>query len=141
MVEIKFGGTFTRMFKDLSPGIKISISRSISTAFEQYMNQIRWNENKFDIEKFISEWQHYITNNSSWYEKISDDVKNNPAFHEQLADKINETIDKILSEEPTEEQMQEIDRLQQEVGEERNYSCKTEAKFVIEDLKQELKKK
>lgn len=141
MVEIKFGGTFTRMFKDLSPGIKISISRSISTAFEQYMNRIRWNENKFDIEEFISEWQHYITNNSSWYGKISDDVKNNPAFHEQLADKINETIDKILSEEPTEDQMQEIEKLQQETGEERNYSCKTEAKFVIEDLKQELKKK
>lgn len=139
-VENKFGGTCKRMFKDLSQGIKISISRSISTSFEQYMGNIGWNENKFNLQDFVREWQKYIINNSSWYEKVSDDVKNNPVFHEELALKINEIINKTLSEEPTKEQMEEIKKLQQEVGKEFDYSCKTEAKYVIDLLKEELKK-
>ncbi|GIN63014.1 hypothetical protein J27TS8_30070 [Robertmurraya siralis] len=129
------------MFKEFSPGIKISITRSITTSFEKYMNDIGWNEEKFNIEKFVQEWKHYITGSSSWYDKISDEVKNDPAFHEQLAEKINETIDKILSEAPTKEQMAEIESLQKEWGEEFDYSCKTEAKYVIEKYKELLKKK
>lgn len=129
------------MFKDLSPGVKISITRSITTSFENYMSEIGWNEKKFNINKFVDEWRKYITTNSSWYDKISDDVKNNAIFHEELAGKINETIDKILSEEPTKEQMDEIEKLQDELGEEYDYSCKTEAKYVIDLLKKELKKK
>ncbi len=105
------------------------------------MNDIGWNEEKFNIEKFVQEWKHYITGSSSWYDKISDEVKNDPAFHEQLAEKINETIDKILSEAPTKEQMAEIESLQKEWGEEFDYSCKTEAKYVIEKYKELLKKK
>ncbi|MDF1508171.1 hypothetical protein PZE06_08235 [Robertmurraya sp. DFI.2.37] len=129
------------MFKEFSPGIKISITRSITTSFEKYMNDIGWNEEKFNIEKFVQEWKHYITGSSSWYDKISDEVKNDPTFHEQLAEKINETIDKILSEAPTKEQMAEIEDLQKEWGEEFDYSCKTEAKYVIEKYKELLKKK
>lgn len=129
------------MFKDLSPGIKISITRSITTSFENYMNEIGWNEKVFSMEKFVEEWRNYIHANSSWYDKMDDDIKNNPVFHEQLAVKINETIDKILSEEPTKNQMDEIEKLQKELGEEFDYSCKTEAKYVIELLKEELKKK
>lgn len=129
------------MFKEFSPGIKISITRSIITSFEKYMNDIGWNEEKFNIEKFVQEWKHYITGSSSWYDKISDEVKNDPAFHEQLAEKINETIDKILSEAPTKEQMAEIESLQKEWGEEFDYSCKTEAKYIIEKYKELLKKK
>lgn len=129
------------MFKDLSPGVKISITRSITTSFESYMSEIGWDEKKFNIDKFVEEWRKYITTSSSWYDKISDDVKNNSTFHEELAEKINETIDKILSEEPTKEQMDEIEKLQKDLGEEYDYSCKTEAKYVIELLKKELKKK
>jgi hypothetical protein len=123
------------MFKDLSPGIKISITRSITTAFEQYMNRIDWNESKMDLSAFIADWRDYIQNQASWFEKLDSDIKNNPLFHEELAEKINETIEKILSEEPTQAQMDEIDALQKEVREEYNYSCKTEAKYVIEKLK------
>lgn len=104
------------------------------------MSEIGWNEKKFDIEEFVGEWQQYINTNSSWYDKLSDDIKNNPTFHEQLAGKINETIEKILSEEPTTEQITEIEKLQGEVGEEYDFSCKSEAKYVIERLKEELKK-
>lgn len=123
------------MFKDLSPGIKISITRSIITAFEQYMNRIDWNESKMDLSAFIADWRDYIQNQASWFDKLDSDIKNNPLFHEELAEKINETIEKILSEAPTKAQMDEIDALQKEVREEYNYSCKTEAKYVIEKLK------
>lgn len=123
------------MFKDLSPGIKISITRSIITAFEQYMNRIDWNESKMDLSAFIADWRDYIQNQASWFDKLESDIKNNPLFHEELAEKINETIEKILSEAPTKAQMNEIDALQKEVREEYNYSCKTEAKYVIEKLK------
>jgi hypothetical protein len=129
------------MFKDLSPGIKISITRSISTVFEQYMNRIDWNESKMDMAAFLAEWRDYIQNQASWYDKLEDDDKNNPLFHEELAEKIGETIEKILSEEPTEAQMDEIAELQKEAREEFDYSCKTEAKYVIEKLKEMVKKK
>jgi hypothetical protein len=123
------------MFKDLSPGIKISITRSIITAFEQYMNRIDWNETKMDLAAFFADWRDYIQNQASWFDKLDSDIKNNPLFHEELAEKINETIEKILSEKPTKAQMDEIDALQKEVREDYNYSCKMEAKYVIDKLK------
>lgn len=129
------------MFKDLSPGIKRSITRSITIAFEQYMNRIDWSESQFDLSAFIADWRDYIQNQASWYEKVEEDTKNSPQFHQELAEKINETIEKILSEEPTKEQMDEIEALQKDLHEEYDYSCKTEAKYVIEKLKEELKKK
>lgn len=140
-IEISLGGTFTTMFKDLSPGIKISITRSITTAFEQYMNRIEWNESKMNLSAFIAEWREYIHTQASWFEKVEDDTKNNPQFHQELAEKITETIEKILSEKPTQAQMDEIDALQKELKEEYDYSCKTEAKYVIEKLKEAIKKK
>ncbi|WP_235822777.1 hypothetical protein [Cytobacillus massiliigabonensis] len=129
------------MFKNLSQGVKISISRSITTSFEQYMSKIDWNENKFNMNHFVAEWRDYINNHSSWYSQISDDMKINPTFHEELADKINGTLDKILSEEPSPAQIEEINNLQKELHEEVGYSCKMEAKYVIEKLKEKLKKK
>lgn len=128
-------------FKDLTQGIKISISRSITTSFENYMGRIDWNEEQFDLHNFVNEWRDYINNHSSWYGKVSEETKADPAFHEELAAKINETINKILSEKPTSEQQKEIETLQQELGEEYDYSCKLEAKYVLEKLKSELKKK
>lgn len=123
------------MLKDLSPGIKISISRSITTVFEQYMSKIQWNDDKFNFESFMKDWREYITNSSSWYGQLSDEIKSNSAFHEELADKINETIEKITSEEPTKAQMEEIDALEKKTGKEYAYSCKLEAKYVIDQLK------
>ncbi len=142
LVETEFtGGYFISMYKDLSPGVKISISRSISTSFEQYMNKIGWNEDKFNLQEFVDSWKDYITNHASWYAQLSDETKADPEFHEQLAGKINKTIEKILSEEPSKEQMEEIEHLQAEIGEEYNYSCKTEAKQLIEKLKKRTKQK
>ncbi|MBU8881089.1 hypothetical protein BGM26_19385 [Bacillus sp. FJAT-29790] len=129
------------VFKDLSQGIKISISRSITTSFELYMSGINWDENRFNIQKFVAEWREYINKHASWYNQVSDDMKANPALHEELAAKINESINKILSEKPTAAQMEEINRLQEGLGEEHDYSCKMEAKYVIEKMKEKLKKK
>jgi hypothetical protein len=129
------------MYKDLSPGVKISITKSISTSFEQYMKNISWNDEKFDLQDFVNGWQDYIKNHASWYGQLSDETKADPSFHEQLAAKINETIEKILSEEPTEEQMEMIEKLQRELGVEYDYSCRTEAKQLIEKLQQQLQEK
>lgn len=127
------------MLKDLSAGIKISITRSITTAFEQYMEKISWDENKYDLSKFIKEWRTYINNHSTWFAKVDEQIKNNPRFHEDLAIKINETIEKIINEEPTEEQIQKLNELQKKLKKEITYSCKAEAKYLIETLEKQLK--
>lgn len=105
------------------------------------MKNISWNDEKFDLQDFVNGWQDYIKNHASWYGQLSDEMKADPEFHEQLAAKINETIEKILSEEPTEEQMEMIEKLQRELGEEYDYSCRTEAKQLIEKLQQLQEKK
>lgn len=122
------------MFKDLPTSIKISITRSITVAFERYMKQIQWNEEKFRIEDFIAEWRKYITESSAWYKKLDDKIKADPVFHEELAAKINETIDKLLSDEPTEAQIAQIEQLEKRLGKEFNISCKTEAKYILENV-------
>jgi hypothetical protein len=128
-------------FKDLSQGIKISITRSITTSFESYMNGINWNEDKFNMQNFVAEWRKYIINHASWYSQISEATKADPIFHEELAVKINEVINKILSEKPSNAQIDEIVELQEQLEEDYDYSCKMEAKYVIEVMKDKLKKK
>ncbi|PLS17762.1 hypothetical protein CVD28_08655 [Bacillus sp. M6-12] len=120
------------MFKDLSSGVKISITRSISTVFEQYMVGINWEESRFSLEAFVAEWQEYITNHASWYNKVDTEIKGNPLFHEELASKINETINKILSEKPTQEQINEIEAIEVKLGKDIPYSCRAEARYVID---------
>lgn len=117
------------MFNQLPQGIKISISRSISTAFEQYMKNIEWDENKYNLEDFINQWRDYAEKSASWFDKIDQKIKENPKFHEELAKKINEIIEKILTEAPTQDQMDELD------SQNIDYSCKAEAKYHIERLK------
>lgn len=129
------------MLKDLAPGVKISITRSITTVFEQYMARINWEENKYDLNEFIHEWREYIGNNASWFDKVSEEMKVSPSFHEDLAQKINETIQKILSEEPTAEQIAELEQLQEKTGNEISYSCKAEAKYLLDCLSSEQSKK
>ncbi|RDI41621.1 hypothetical protein [Falsibacillus pallidus] len=129
------------MYKGLSQGVKISITRSISTAFEQYMARIQWEEDKFNLHNFIQDWKNYITTSAAWYSSIDESIKNDPVFHEALASKINETIEKILNEPPTDEQIEEIEKLQEEAGTDYAYSCKAEAKYVLEQIQNELKKK
>ncbi|MCM3574437.1 MULTISPECIES: hypothetical protein [Mesobacillus] len=123
------------MLKDLAPGIKISISRSISKSFEQYMSRIGWDENKYNLNDFIKEWREYIINSSSWYSQLSEEMKADPVFHEELAVKINETIEKVFNEEPTPAQIEEIEELQTKHGKEFDYSCKMEAKYIIDTYK------
>lgn len=130
------------MLKNLPHGVKISISRSITTAFEKYMKEIKWNENKYNIEEFMKGWQVYAGKNSSWLEQIDDSVKNNPTFHQELADKINQSIKKVLTEDPKEDQIQELERLTKKLNmDEVEFSCRAEANYLIEVLKEKVKNK
>ncbi|PFA68218.1 hypothetical protein CN378_08955 [Bacillus sp. AFS015802] len=123
------------MLKNLSSGTKISITRSIKTSFEQYMASIQWDEKKYDIQEFIAAWRTYINEHASWYINLDEETKNDPQFHQELAIKINETIEKILSEEPSEDQIESIHHLEQQLEVDLTYSCKLEAKFVQDKLK------
>ncbi|MFL0362309.1 hypothetical protein ACH0BF_04720 [Pseudobacillus sp. 179-B 2D1 NHS] len=129
------------MLSSLSQGIKISITRSIKIAFEQYMAKISWDEKAYRFEDFMDEWRTYIHTSSSWYSKVDSEMKSSPEFHEELAAKINEVIEKVFSEEPTAEQLQELAVLQKKMGTDFDFSCRSEAKFYIELLTDQLKKK
>lgn len=129
------------MLSSLSQGIKISITRSIKIVFEQYMANISWDEKAYRFEDFMDEWRTYIHTSSSWYSKVDSKVKSSPEFHEELAAKINEVIEKVFSEEPTADQLEELAALQKEMGTDFDFSCKAEAKFYIDLLHDQLKKK
>jgi hypothetical protein len=123
------------MYKDLSPGIKISISRSISTAFEQYMAKINWDESKFNLQDLVDTWKTYIIASSAWYAQIDDSLKDNEEFHEELAAKINEVVEKLFSEKPTDGQIKALNELEKHLNKELVYSCKLEAKYLLEQHK------
>ncbi|RAS73081.1 hypothetical protein [Priestia endophytica] len=120
------------MLKDLPQGVKVSITRSITKAFEDYMSEIKWNESQYSSNAFIDQWKTYIRNNASWFKKIDESMKESPEFHQELAVKINETIQKVVTEPPTEEQVAQLERLTKEQGNINvDYSCKAEARFWI----------
>ena len=75
------------MYKELSSGIKISITRSISTSFETYLASIGWDEERFSMEDFIASWQTYFQENAAWIEKIPADTLMSAQFHEEMAQK------------------------------------------------------
>jgi hypothetical protein len=132
---------FFRMLKQLPHGIKMNITRSIKKVFEQYMANIEWDEQKYDAVQFMNEWRNYIHNYAPWFQQLDDSVKINPQFHEQLAQRINEIIEQMLNEPPTDEQIAEINRLVQKLGvDDFPYSCKAEAKYHIDRLRNQLKK-
>jgi hypothetical protein len=113
------------MLKDLPQGVKVSITRSITKAFEDYMSEIKWNESQYSSNAFIDQWKTYIRNNASWFKKIDESMKESPEFH-------NETIQKVVTEPPTEEQVAQLERLTKEQGNINvDYSCKAEARFWI----------
>lgn len=118
------------MYKDLSPNIKSSITRSITQTFEQYMANIEWDENKYDIADFVELWRDYITTKALWYSKIPDEVKADAKFHEDLAQRINEVIHRVLNEPPSEEQIASIQMKQEKLDTHYNYGCKAEATYV-----------
>lgn len=128
------------MYKDLSSGVKISITRSISTSFEAYLARIGWNEDKFSMEDFAQEWQTYFIENAAWFDKVPQEVLLSEEFHAEIAKKIDEVIAKILSEPPTAAQVEAIDTLQKQLGTSYSYECKAEAAYVEQLLKQQLKK-
>ena len=127
------------MYKQLSSGVKISITRSISTAFELYLASIDWDEEKFSLEDFMASWRKYFTENAAWFEKVPQEVLVSEEFHAEIAKKMDEVIAKILSEEPTKKQVDTIEKLQKQLNTDYTYGCKAEATYVENLLKEKLK--
>lgn len=118
------------MLKKLSPNIKSSITRSISQSFEQYMNEIGWSAEQYNIEQFYINWREYITTKALWYDKIPEDIISDPIFHKELAERVEEVLIRILSDPPTEEQIAQIEILQEQLSTHYEYGCKAEALYV-----------
>lgn len=127
------------MYKQLSSGVKISITRSISTSFELYLASIGWDEGKFSMEGFMASWRTYFTENAAWFEKVPQEVLVSEEFHAEIAKKMDEVIAKVLGEEPTKKQIDTIEKLQKQAGTDYTYGCKAEATYVENLLKQKLK--
>lgn len=122
------------MYKSLLPSVKSSITKSISKVFEKYMGQIEWKEERFHLTDFMNTWKTYIENESKWYKQVPDEVKADPQFHESIAEKINQTIDRILTEPPSEEQVARIEARQESLHTSYDYACRAEADFVENKL-------
>jgi hypothetical protein len=127
------------MYKQLSSGVKISITRSISTSFESYLASIDWDVDKFSMEDFVARWQKYFTENAAWFDKVPQDVLLSTEFHEEIATKMNEVTTKILNEEPTKKQKDSIEKMQKQLGTNFTYDCKAEAAYIEQKLKERLK--
>ncbi len=127
------------MYKQLSSGVKISITRSISTSFESYLASIAWEEDKFSMEDFMISWQSYFKDNAAWIDKVPQEVLLSTEFHEEIAKKIDEVMTKILNEAPTAKQKTEIAKLQKTLGTNYTFDCKAEATYIEQLLKDKLK--
>ena len=127
------------MYKGLSSGVKISITRSISTSFESYLASIGWDEEKFSMEDFVASGQKYFIENAAWFDKVPQEVLVSTEFHEEIAKKIDEVIAKILNEKPTKKQIESIEKMQKQLGTTYTFDCKAEAAYVEQLLKQRLK--
>ncbi|TAA72908.1 hypothetical protein [Planococcus salinarum] len=124
------------MYNTLPTSVKSNITRSVTKVFERYMAGIEWKEELYNIDEFLKIWRKYITQDSKWYKELSDEVKTSNEFHEELAQKMNQIITKILHEPPTNEQKERIMVLQKSKDVNIDYSCKAEAAFVESKLKQ-----
>lgn len=125
------------MYKQLPSGVKSSITRSISIVFEKYMASIEWAEDRFSMEDFSQVWGTYIKS-ASWKDKVPQEYMLHPDFHEEIAKKINQVIDKILNEPPSEDQIAKIEIMQDQLNTHYDYACKAEASYVESILKQKV---
>lgn len=94
------------------------------------MSDIGWSADEYNIEQFYANWREYITTKALWYDKIADDIKADPEFHEDLAKRVEEVLIRILNDPPTEEQIAQIEILQQQLNTHYEYGCKAEAVYV-----------
>jgi hypothetical protein len=102
------------------------------------MSDIEWSEEHFNIETYMANWREYIINKALWYSKISEEMKLDNTFHEDIAQRINEVIERILSEPPSEEQIAAIQVMQEKLNTHYQYDCKAEAVYVESLLKKHI---
>lgn len=124
------------MLKNLPRGTKVSITNSVKSAFELYMSNLKWDLESYNWDDFLTVWRKYNEDHASWQSTVEESVLDSEEFHQELATKMNEDITKMLNEDPTEDQIQQIEQLVKELNvEDPSYSCKLEAKYHIERLK------
>ncbi|MDW0114060.1 hypothetical protein QT711_12760 [Sporosarcina saromensis] len=68
------------------------------------------------------------------------EIKTDHHFHEDLAQRINEGIQRILNEPPSEDQIASIQMMQEKLDTHYTYGCKAEANFVEKLLTEHLQK-
>ncbi|AXY07959.1 hypothetical protein CUC43_14480 [Bacillus thuringiensis LM1212] len=119
------------MYKQLPHGVKIGITRSIVVSFEKYMKDIEWNEENFDMQQFVEQWKQYLYTKSTWIDKVDDELKGHPDFHQALAMKVNEKINEFINEKSSEEQIEQLKRNKVKHADE---MCKLAAEYHIERL-------
>ncbi|GAE26295.1 hypothetical protein JCM9140_2344 [Halalkalibacter wakoensis JCM 9140] len=128
------------MYQNLPTGLKISITRSIKTAFLSYMSQIEWDESVYSSDQFVQYWFNHSGKHAAWAQDIDQDLFNDARFQEDLLKKINEVIQNIFETEPTPTQISEIESLVAQVGSnDVDYSCKAEAAYYIEKLQKQVR--
>ncbi|MFA9560399.1 CotH kinase family protein [Evansella sp. AB-rgal1] len=124
---------------NFSRGMKVSINYSIKKSFVEYMENIDWDDSKYDSDQFIQFWLKSSKDNASWYKEMDKNLLEDPKFQDQLTEKVNEAIQKIIETEPSEEQIDEIDKLVETLNiEDIDYCCKAEADFQLQKLRKLL---
>jgi len=121
---------------NISKGMKVSISHSIKKAFLKYMVEIKWDDAKYDSEQFIQFWLQHSKDNAAWMNEVSKETLEDASFQEQLNEKVNERIKKIIETEPTNEQIDQINVFVKKTGvADIDFCCKAEADYHIDKFK------
>ena len=83
------------MYKQLPHGVKMGLHAQLLFLLK-YMKEIEWNEEKFDMQQFVEQWKQYLYTKSTWVNKVDDELKGHPDFHQALAMKVNEKLTSLL---------------------------------------------
>lgn len=120
------------MYKDLSAGTKRSITLSVKRSFSDYMQDINWDDQQYSSDDFIKYWIEYSRNHTSWFPEVETALNRDPAFQQEMTDKVNSIIQQIFETPPTDQQMEDIERLAKKHNvNEPDYCCKLEAEQII----------
>lgn len=128
------------MLKDLSPNIKSSITRSITQTIEQYFASIDWELERFDVVELFEMWGEYVQERALWYDTLPDEMKESSQFQEDLANRVNELLEKTFTAQPaTEEQVANIRYMEEQLDlYNKDILCKMHATYLEQTLQEQL---
>lgn len=127
------------MVLSLGPGLQPALRKSIRHAFVRFMDERRWNEEAFDSETFLAYWKTYVTFETDLLDEMPKSLRADAGFHISLAQLINETVEAVVEEPPSEEMIAEIEWMQEKLDTRYQYACQSEASYVHSLLTGRLK--